>query len=326
MAPSRLLRRCAVLGCAAALLYAAYLAVRFHHVENRLYLWLDGSGRQAALWNREPAGASLDLAAYRAGIDGKAVAGVSRNLSGLTYDTDRGRLLAVVNRPPTLIELDGEGTPLASYPLRNVSDVEGVAYLGDGEVAIVEEGRGTVRTFALPARPQPIDAAAGRRIDVLRDGGNHGLEGVGYDRGNDLLYMVRERKPRALYRIAGLKTGKDAQPRIEDLSAWIDRSVFGTDLSSVDVDPETGHLLLLSDESQLVMEMDPTGLPLGLRHLDGVPQAEGVAVDPGGRLFVVSEPDLFYRFDPAPPQAAGGCPGVIRVAAHPRLGPGRPGC
>jgi uncharacterized protein YjiK len=29
-----------------------------------------------------------------------------------------------------------------------------------------------------------------------------------------------------------------------------------------------------------------------------VPQAEGIAVGPRGEIFVVSEPKLFYRFDP----------------------------
>ena len=69
-------------------------------------------------------------------------------------------------------------------------------------------------------------------------------------------------------------------------------------------DERSGHLLALSDESRLVLELDVDGCPIsslslikgqhGLRK--SVPQAEGIAMDDEGTVYVVSEPNLFYVF------------------------------
>jgi len=81
--------------------------------------------------------------------------------------------------------------------------------------------------------------------------------------------------------------------------------LFVRDLSSLQFDEQTGHLLALSDESRLVVELDADGQPLSTLSLlggrngleKGVPQAEGVALDDHGRLYLVSEPNLFYVFE-----------------------------
>ena len=84
---------------------------------------------------------------------------------------------------------------------------------------------------------------------------------------------------------------------------------FVTDLSSVTVHDATGNMALLSDMSSVLAEYAPDGAPLSLLTLwsgwhgltRSVPQAEGVAIGPDGAVFIVSEPNLFYRFDPAVP-------------------------
>ena len=81
-----------------------------------------------------------------------------------------------------------------------------------------------------------------------------------------------------------------------------------SDLSSLTLHEPTSHLLLLSDESALVVEYAADGRPISLmplwRGFHGlqrkVPQPEGLAVGPDGAIYVVSEPNLFYRFERPP--------------------------
>ena len=76
-------------------------------------------------------------------------------------------------------------------------------------------------------------------------------------------------------------------------------------LSALAVDPRTGHLLALSADSHLLLELDEKGEQVSFMTLLGgfnglkrtIPRAEGVTMDERGTLYMVSEPNLFYRFE-----------------------------
>lgn len=291
-----------------------YIGIRFYHVDNQLYLW--GASLRPSQTARAPLKGSLPLQTYRMEIDSRVVTGIDRNLSGLAFNTDTNQLIAVINRPATLLTMDLEGRVLHRHRLRHASDVEGVAYLGNNRIALAEEGRGRIVIAQLPKNIHSDldlqDATSfaldlGSSKEMTRD--NAGFEGLGYDQVHDQLYVAKEHSPRALYRIGGLgeylKTGHFTM-RVENLDRWLEDNNIGTDLSSVDVNVLNGHLLLLSDESQRIVELDQTGAVANrveLRNMpgsnEGVPQAEGLALGPDGTLYMISEPNLFYRLRPA---------------------------
>ena len=76
------------------------------------------------------------------------------------------------------------------------------------------------------------------------------------------------------------------------------------DISSLQFDERSGHLLALSDESRQIVELDTKGRAVASVSLSkgsmslrkDVPQAEGLAMDDEGTLYVTSEPNLFYVF------------------------------
>ncbi|MFP6850258.1 MAG: SdiA-regulated domain-containing protein [Pseudomonas sp.] len=287
-----------------ALLLMVIASSRYHWHERTWYYV--SSQLNASQW----VGRSVWLPAYHVEVEARPVAGIEDDLSAISFDTERKRLLAVTNAAPIkLLELDREGTVTAQYPLLGFEDVEGLVYMGDGLLAVTDEVQQQIVIFRLPPSPgMAIDKrqAATLALPLTSSAHNKGFEGVAYDAANDRLFVAKERDLRQLYAVTGLKAslGGKLQLKVEDLSEWVRRSVFGKDISDLYFDAQTGHLLVLSDESKLVIELGSTGEVVSFRTLLGyfsdlqqsAPQPEGLTMDDQRDLYIVSEPNLFYRF------------------------------
>lgn len=233
------------------------------------------------------------------------------NLSGLAYDPGRDRLWSVVNNPPALLALDRRGSVVGRYTLVGFEDVEGVAYLGDDLLLLVEERRAALVIVPVPSEGQTIERASHESLTLpFASENNDGLEGAAYDVDGDRLFVVKEHSPRRLYEIRGLKRSRGGRLQVEiiDRSALVRAGLRHGDLASVEYLPSSGHLLLLDEESKRVVELDCSGKVVADRALergdaalhDAIPQPEGLAVDGDGNVFIVSEPNLFYAFAPRP--------------------------
>lgn len=287
---------------AGLLLLCGYVSTTFH-LDERLFFSLSTAWHESRLSER-----SLWLPEYRVRTEAAPVTGVANNLSGLTYDEQRDQLWAVVNNPEELLALDTDGRLLARYRLEGFSDVEGVTYLGDDLLVMAEERNQTLVVVPLPTAAGPLQRADYQAISLsLHAPGNSGFEGVGYDRAGDRLFVVKEHSPRKLYEIRGFKASLSGDFNLEviDHDAWLRRKNLASDLSSVEYDRSNGHLILLSDEARLILELDGKGKMVSFRSLRGglaglkksVQQGEGLALDERGDLYVVSEPNLFYVFE-----------------------------
>lgn len=275
------------------------------HWPQQAYFYLS-SQLHASEW----AGRSVWLPDYKVVIDAQPVKGIESDLSALSYDFDHDRLIAVTNAGAMkLAVLSKAGELLAQYPMTGFQDVEGVAYLGGGLVAVSDENFQQIDFFTLPEQPgQGIDArdAQSFALEINPSVHNKGFEGLTYDPDHDRLFIGKERGPRQIYEVTGVRAslaGK-LQLKVIDHTAWVKRSVFGTDISDLHYDRKSGHLLVLSEESKLIMELDGQGKLVCFRSLGGfgdlkhaAPQAEGMTMDADGNLYVGSEPNLFYRFE-----------------------------
>lgn len=82
------------------------------------------------------------------------------------------------------------------------------------------------------------------------------------------------------------------------LSGLVKDKVFATDLSSIVFDQQSGHLIASKRRIEAADQDDRQGqggeLPL-LCWPTGIPQPKAVTIYDGGHLYLISEPNLFYR-------------------------------
>lgn len=143
------------------------------------------------------------------------------------------------------------------------------------------------RTISLDRAPALILA-----IDVSD---NKGFEGLSYHESERRLLVVKESDPLRVLAVTGFVESDPGAPldiRISAVKSPHSPKLFVNDLSSLILHEASGHLLLLSDRSKLVVEYDADGNPISMLPLwrgfhgleASVPQAEGVALDSERRL------------------------------------------
>ena len=221
--------------------------------------------------------------------------------SGLTWNAATGTLFTVTGRNPQLVEFSPGGVVLRRITLTGFSDPEAVEALDDGRLGIVDERRRLVAVFRLAPGVESLDLDDLATYDLGFDGaGNKGFEGLAWNPHTKRMLLAKERDPQGLFELPF--PGEDGAAGI--LEAWPEQPLLVRDISSVTIDPRTGHTVMLSDESRLLVELDQRGRPLsfirllgGLNGLVvGIDQAEGVAMDEHGDIYVVAEPNLLYVF------------------------------
>ncbi|MFF7063257.1 SdiA-regulated domain-containing protein [Pseudomonas sp. NPDC008258] len=255
----------------------------------------------------QPAEQSIGLDRYRVVVEAKAVEGLDDDISALTYDPDRKTLFTVTNARSELIELSLDGRILRRVPLTGFGDPEAVEYVGPNSYVITDERQQRLIRVRLEDDTMFLDAGDAEQLSLgIGLNGNKGFEGLAYDSAGKRLFVAKERDPMLIYEVHGFPHDNPDKPYavhvVQDRKR--DARLFVRDLSSLQFDERSGHLLALSDESRLVLELDVKGRPLstlslrkGFQGLQAtVPQAEGIAMDEAGTIYMVSEPNLFYVF------------------------------
>lgn len=253
--------------------------------------FVDAEQRAASVW----------LPDYRLTLETALVGLEEDETSGLTWNPSTGTLFTVTGQNPQLVEFTPGGVVLRRVRLNGFSDPEAVEALDDGRLAIVDERRRLVAVFRLAPGVDSLDLDDLARYDLGFEGaGNKGFEGLAWNPRTQRLLLAKERDPQGLFELPF--PGEDGAAGA--LEALPSQPLLVRDISSVAIDPLTGHTLMLSDESRLLVELDLQGKPRsfislfgGLNGLvEGVGQAEGVAIDGEGNIYVVAEPNRFYVF------------------------------
>jgi uncharacterized protein YjiK len=150
-------------------------AVHFLRLDARALLWL-AELRSSA----EERTASLWLPGYRAVLQTRVPGFEQEGFSDLAYNPASGTLFTVSGKQPLLIELSRTGKVLRSIPVLGASNLEGVAVLEDGCMAITDERQHKLSIFRIDAGTTVLHS---ERFDQQIDLGhaedsNKGFEGL----------------------------------------------------------------------------------------------------------------------------------------------------
>lgn len=280
----------------AALAVISYGVVVAMHWDDRGLLWLkerfeSPAERQESIW----------LPDYVADIDAKPLVGMEEDeASDVAFNPHTRTLFAVMGKHPFLVELSLDGDVLRKIPLQGWNNPEGVAVLEDGQIAITDERLHDLVLVKVDASTTSLNRADFKSYDLGESvKSNKGFEAVAWDPMRQRLLIGEERPPK-LYTWNTDGRG----PLTGDKQALPSDELDLRNLSALSVDPRTGHLLVLSADSNMLLELDEKGEQVSFMTLlggfndlkDTIPRAEGVAMDDKGNLYIVSEPNLFYRF------------------------------
>lgn len=281
----------------------------YFYLPAALYTLLQHQFRSAA------SASSLGLGNYRVTVEAKPLPGISQNLSGLTFRADTGTLWGIANGPSRVVEFTTDGEVLRTIPVRGGKDTEGITHLEGDAFLVVDEKSNTLWQVAIGTHTQEIRLDTAPRLQLELDPlhPNLGIEALSWNARNRSVWVGQEKWPMRVVELAGeIPHGPTVQGtqalKLHPVREWKAQGLFSwliSDLASLEYVPSSGHLLLLSQESRVVVEFTEQGEPVGVLPLwqrmhglqGSVPQAEGLAVDPQGRLYIVAEPNLFYRFE-----------------------------
>ncbi|MHC3825146.1 MULTISPECIES: SdiA-regulated domain-containing protein [unclassified Pseudomonas] len=278
-------------------LAVVYGVAHIMHWDDRGLLWL-----RERLETQAEQKASIWLPDYRAVIDGKLLPGMEKDeASDLSYNPQTKTLFSVMGKNPFLVELTLQGDVLRKMPLVGWSNPEGVTVMENGLMAIVDEREHLLTIVKVDANTRELNIADFPKYDLgPSKNQNKAFEAITWDPRNQQLLLGEERPP-------ALFTWKSDGSQIlkGDKQKLANDELDIRNLSALAIDPRTGHTLVLSADSHLLLELDEKGEQVSFMTLlggfnglkDTIPRAEGVTMDDAGTLYMVSEPNLFYRFE-----------------------------
>ncbi|MBJ9974635.1 SdiA-regulated domain-containing protein [Pseudomonas sp. S75] len=266
------------------------------HWDDRALLWV-----KEGLLSKAERKQSVWLPGYSVDIDAKHLPGMADDeASDVSFNPVTRTLFAVMGKNPFLVELSLDGDVLRQIALVGWSNPEGVAVLDDGQIAIVDEREHDLTLVKVDASTSSLNRSDFPRYDLGESADqNKGFESIAWDPAHQRLVIGEERPPR-LYTWAS----DGRSPLVGDKQPLPNDQLDLRNLSALAVDRRTGHLLALSADSNLLLELDENGRQVSFMTLLGafnglqsrIPRAEGVTMDDEGNLYIVSEPALFYRF------------------------------
>jgi predicted extracellular nuclease/uncharacterized protein YjiK/Ca2+-binding RTX toxin-like protein len=243
---------------------------------------------------------------------------LAQEASAVTYNADTDTLFVVGDGGRAIVQVTKTGQLIDSMTLApgnspqgtDFYDTEGLTYIGGGKFVLIEERDRQANLFTYV----PGTTLTKSNVQTVKLGttvGNIGIEGISYDPLTNGYVAVKEISPEGIFQTgidfaAGTATNGSPttvnstdlfNPALAGLADFADVYAL-SNLSSLGGLSEYGNLLVLSQESGKIVNIDRTGTissSLTIAADPGNPlsvadqQHEGLTMDKNGFLYVVSE-------------------------------------
>lgn len=256
------------------------------------------------------AAASLDLSRYSlsASYSLDVLGGRGLEASAVTYARDRGTLFFVGDEGLGVVEISRTGQTVGTMSFdwtgtgSTHNDTEGLAYLGNGQLVVVDERPQMAYRFGYASggtvvlNDQAKAALTGSAVSV----GNVGTEGISFDPRDGSFFSVKQDNPAQLrqhtvnFAVGGGTSTNDVL--LSGASSVLGLNSLSDVQTLAGVDALVGttaadNLLLLSLDSLKLVEVTRSGTILGALDLSRfTTQAiEGVTIDEKGVIYLVAE-------------------------------------
>jgi len=226
---------------------------------------------------------------------------IDGEVSGVTWNPLINSLYLINDENGIIWETDTSLNILRTITGADFGDTEDIIFLTDNKYAIVtEEGLLYVGNILNGSDDYEVNPNLFQEISFSTSDNNSGPEGVAYNSIDEIIYIVKEKNPMAIFRFELPNTDLDTTiiPEIPfNAQSLFDN--FMEDLSAITFDSRTGRLLILSDDSKRIIDVHPeSGAIYGVLDLEEDHQYEGLTFyDNHYNLIVTSEPNLYVKYE-----------------------------
>ncbi len=249
--------------------------------------------------------ASFELSRYARVINNSDLS-LAIDTSDAAYDLASETIYVIHNTIGTehIDEINLSGGFIRQMNLTNFEDTEGIVYLNSTanthRFAIIEERRANMSIIWINSTSNVTGLSAtnanqASRYDLqLGNFGNTGLEGITYDRGRDLFYIVKEKSPEQVYQVN--ISASPVNVTVMFNATQVFNGSQGTnlsDLAGVYYDNNTDTLFILSQETAHIANLYLNGTIINNLSVNHMTNPEGMTFDGSGDyLYVTGEADF----------------------------------
>ena len=244
----------------------------------------------------------INIQSYKVQIEAKEFSNIEKNLSGLTYNFLTNTFFAISNRPRNIYELNKNGDIIRQIKLSGFKDTEGITHIKNDTFALVDEKKESVIIIKIDSSTNHINYEDSKAIKLeIQNFENFGFEGVTYNSFKNTILIANEKFPMKIIEISNWETNN---PILQKSEIFENIKQYVSDISSFTFNEKTNNFIILSDESKMILEVNQKGKLLSYQYLtkgkmyleNDIPQPEGITIDKENNIYIVSEPNLFYKF------------------------------